>query len=100
MDKDLEIVLWMVSVQLKDMRKNIKNGLPIDMEMLDGIINGIEAVMNGSEGETSNDASALPIPDVSESVCPICHGTGYYSYGGSFGGATMTQQCSCRANVR
>ena len=61
MDKDLEVVLWMVSVQLHDMRINIKNGLPIDMEILDGIINGIEAVMNGSEGETSNDASALPI---------------------------------------
>ena len=68
MDKDLEVVLWMVSVQLHDMRINIKNGLPIDMEILDGIINGIEAVMNGSEGETSNDASALPIPDVSKSL--------------------------------
>jgi cytochrome c551/c552 len=25
--------------------------------------------------------------------CPICHGTGYYTIGGSFGGAETTQQC-------
>lgn len=37
---------------------------------------------------------------VSESVCPICRGTGYYTTGGSFGGATQTHKCNCGANVR
>ena len=40
---------------------------------------------------------AFVISDVSNSVCPLCHGTGYYSYGGSFGGAVQTERCHCRA---
>lgn len=29
-------------------------------------------------------------------VCEICHGKGYYSYGGSFGGGVITEKCSCQ----
>lgn len=29
-------------------------------------------------------------------VCDICFGTGEISYGGSFGGASMTMPCECR----
>jgi len=32
---------------------------------------------------------------VKSNVCSICFGTGTYSYGGSFGGAILTQKCSC-----
>lgn len=27
--------------------------------------------------------------------CQFCHGTGYHSYGGSFGGSVMTTTCVC-----
>lgn len=48
------------------------------------------------EGKTDDtEQGALPIFDVSDTACPICHGLGSYTYGGSFGGPTMTQQCSC-----
>ena len=52
--------------------------------------NGI-IIKEPREGETDDtEQGALPIFDVSDTACP-----GYYSYGGSFGGPTMTQRCSC-----
>jgi hypothetical protein len=38
------------------------------------------------------------IKKVNQSVCSICHGTGYYFYGGSFGGASIKQRCHCQYN--
>jgi hypothetical protein len=29
-------------------------------------------------------------------TCPICMDTGYYTIGGSFGGATQIQKCDCK----
>lgn len=29
--------------------------------------------------------------------CELCHGTGFFTYGGSFGGSNMTRKCFCGA---
>ena len=36
------------------------------------------------------------IKAISPAKCSICQDTGFYTCGGSFGGATITQRCSCR----
>ena len=41
---------------------------------------------------------ALNKHDVINPVCPLCKDKGYYSFGGSFGGAVQTVRCSCGAN--
>lgn len=38
--------------------------------------------------------------DPEHTECSMCHGTGEYSYGGSFGGPTMTQSCKCGAKPK
>lgn len=32
-------------------------------------------------------------------VCPYCFDTGFYTYGGSFGGSTMTERCFCKHKI-
>ena len=48
--------------------------------------------------EYEQQLNILAVSQAKRPVCPICRDTGYYTYGGSFGGATMTQRCSCGAN--
>jgi tartrate dehydratase alpha subunit/fumarate hydratase class I-like protein len=35
---------------------------------------------------------------INKNTCPLCHDTGFYSFGGSFGGAVQTVRCDCKIN--
>lgn len=41
----------------------------------------------------------LSKPKNTPAKCHLCHDTGLFTYGGSFGGATMTQRCSCQIKL-
>lgn len=55
-------------------------------------------VLNNKVKVLEDSLKELYEPNVSEEAkdCPRCNGTGFYSYGGSFGGTAKTQRCYCQ----
>lgn len=75
----------------KAKKENITHEQYKQLLLDNGII--IKKVSDGKTDDTEQ--GALHIFDISDTACPLCHGTGYYTYGGSFDGPTKTQRCSC-----